>query len=401
MTQAFNFLMSSRVVAGENAMDQTAQLCRDIGIRKLLVVTDSVIQKTPFMAKLKLQLVAEFESLYTFDECGIDARVAQVNEVCRLITEKGIDGVLGVGGGSVICTAKAAALAVMNGSDCYALKGKFKHDAAPLRTVMIPTTAGSGSEVSQFSIVKDDARHEKFSVGGPQCFPTLAILDPATLATLPQRPAALAAIDALTHAVEAMFTDTTSPVSDALALSAIEMLGKSIRPSILKGDPSARLDNLIGSSLANMACGNARLGLCHVLSWPLESEFGLAHGQGMASLLSVVFAFNAEVAPDRAIKVASALGFKKCNDAAEAITYVTKFLEELYSDLGIGKGIPLNQIDVSRLQEMVGQSVFVFSRGRTVAPLPHNQDTLIVSPNIRPATIAQGAELLRLALAKD
>lgn len=397
MSAPFVFQAATRLVAGSGALGQAAQSCIDLGMRRPLLVTDAVIAATAFGQQLRQDLQAAFGSVMVFADCGIDARVAQIDALAAQMRSADIDGVLGLGGGSVICTAKAAALVATNGGQCRLLRGRTRHAQAPLPTVMVPTTAGSGSEVSQFSIVKDDERHDKFSVGGPQCFPALALLDPATLATLPRRPAALAAVDALSHAVEALFTDCGSPVSDALALAAIERLAVSIRPSILEGDAAARLDNLIGASLANMACGNAKLGLCHALSWPLEAEFGLPHGQGMAALLPVVFAFNAPAAPQQAQRVAAALGLGQGGDAADAAPQVVAFLARLYRDLELPPTLPAHCVAPDRVEEMAQRAVTALARGRPVPALPHGPATPIVSPNLRPATVAQGAQLLRQA----
>lgn len=396
---SFAFHMPTRIVAGQASLSRLPDLLRDLGVRRALLVTDPIIARQGFAVAVRDAMDAAGLLGGVDAACGVDARVAQCDDLAQRIVAQGIDGVVGLGGGSVICAAKAAALAAANGCDTAALKGVVRHAKPPLPQIMIPTTAGSGSEVSQWSLVKDDARHEKYGVGGPQCFPDIALLDPATLATLPRRPAALAAVDALSHAVEAMFTDSTSPVSDALALAAIRHLSRSLRASILDGDAEARLENLLGASLANMACGNARLGLCHALFMPIEAEFGVEHGLGMAALLPGVFAFNAVAAPTRAAEVIAAFGLETHGTPQDLAGRLEAHLHALYVDLGIPPRLPAAALDRARLPEMATRAVTSLARGRAVPPVPHGPATLIVCPNIRPASVEEGSALLEAAMA--
>lgn len=393
MTHAF--LMPTRLLAGHGALRHLATEVSAIGARRLRVFTDAVIGATPFAQEAVASLRAAGLSVTVSDACGVDARLAQMEAEAAILVAEGAEAVVAVGGGSVMGLAKGAALAATNGGLIRPLRGRTWFDSDPLPAVMVPTTAGSGSEVSQYVVGKDDAAHRKFSVGGRQCFPRLAILDPAALATLPRRPAALAAVDALTHAVEAYFTDATSPVSDALALDAAGRLHRSLRSSILAGDPDARLENLIASSMANMACTNAGLGLCHSLSSPLEAAFDLPHGIGVAALLPPVFAFNAAAHPDRARAVAAALGAAAFDDPVRATRAA---LLSLYADLGLPPGLPGAAIDTSRMDEMAVRAVTALSRGRTHDG-PVLSDTIILSQNLRPATVSDGLAIYREALA--
>ena len=202
------------------------------------------------------------------------------------VRREGLDGVVCIGGGSVMCTGKGVAIVATNNKpmrDCTGV-GRFSTKALPM--IMVPTTAGSGSEVSQWTIVKDEERHLKLLGGGPLSFPDAAVLDPVTLGSLPMHVAVLPAVDALTHGVEAYLSGIASPLTDAVALAAVRLQAGSMRASINSDDPAAREENLVASCMANVACGNARLGHAHALSLPLEGQLDLAHPVGVGVLYS-------------------------------------------------------------------------------------------------------------------
>ncbi len=180
---------------------------------------------------------------------------------------------------------KGVAIVAANGTTLRDHLGAGNFDRPALPMVMVPTTAGSGSEVSQFTIVKDEERHLKLLAGGPLSFPAVAVLDPAVLATLRGSAAVLPAVDALTHAIEAYLSDLASPLTDALALESARLQAASMRASILDGDEAARADNLLASAMSNIACGNARLSHAHALSLPLEGHLDLAHPLGVGTLV--------------------------------------------------------------------------------------------------------------------
>lgn len=394
-----NYFMPTRIVAGRGVLRALPTLLKDVKIKRPMIFTDPIIAKTAFFQSVLDDLAHSDIAFELSDQCPVDARLTHMNSETGRIIAAGVDGVIGIGGGSVMCAAKGAALAATNGGVIGPLRGRFSFEQDPLPMIMVPTTAGSGSEVSQWTVAKDDIEHKKFSVGGPQNFPRIAVLDPATLETLPPKVAALAAIDALTHAIEAFFTTMTSPISDALALDAVGRLSRSLRGSILAGDPDARLENLMASAMANMACTNAGLGLCHSLSSPLESNFNIVHAIGVGSLLPRVFAFNAEVAPERARALATALGVPADGPIAGVTQRVVVELEMLYADLGLPSRIDSNLIDMSRIEEMAVLAVTAISRGRKPDG-PITADTTIICPNLRPGTVADGVRLYEASIGR-
>ena len=252
-----------------------------------------------------------------------------------------------------MCTGKGIAIVATNRKpmrDCTGV-GRFDRKALPM--IMVPTTAGSGSEVSQWTIVKDEERHLKLLGGGPLSFPDAAILDPVTLASLPMRVAALPAVDALTHGVEAYLSGIASPLTDAIALGAVREQYGSLRASINSDDPAAREANLIASCMANVACGNARLGHGHALSLPLEGHLDLPHPYGVGVLLPHVITFNLAVLPHKVAPLAEALEVEVAGlTRAEMIAACDANVRSLYADIGFPERFTAEQVPRQRVREM-------------------------------------------------
>ena len=188
------FYMPTRIVAGQGSLDTIGAVARDLRMSRVLLVSDPVISKQDFHARALSALEEAGLKVSRFDECGIDARCSHIDDQGERVRREGIDGVICIGGGSVMCTGKGIAIVATNRKpmrECTGI-GQFDHRALPM--IMVPTTAGSGSEVSQWTIVKDEERHLKLLGGGPLSFPDAAILDPITLRSLPMRIAALPAV---------------------------------------------------------------------------------------------------------------------------------------------------------------------------------------------------------------
>ncbi len=189
--------------------------------------------------------------------------------------------------------------------------------------------------MSQWTIVKDEVRHLKLLGGGPLSFPDAAILDPVTLRSLPMHVAALPAVDALTHGVEAYLSGIASPLTDAVALAAVRLQAASLRASINSDDDRAREDNLVASCMANIACGNARLGHGHALSLPLEGHLDLPHPYGVGVLLPHVVTFNLAVLPAKVRPLAEALEVETAGlSRQETIAACAEAIRALYADIG-------------------------------------------------------------------
>ena len=396
------FFMPTRIVSGAASLATIGSLARDLGMSRVLVVSDPVISAQPFHAEALASLEIAGLPLSRFDECGIDARCSHIDAQGERVRQDGIDGIVCIGGGSVMCTGKGIAIVATNHKpmrDCTGV-GRFDRKALPM--IMVPTTAGSGSEVSQWTIVKDEERHLKLLGGGPLSFPDAAILDPVTLASLPMRVAALPAVDALTHGVEAYLSGIASPLTDAVALGAVRLQYGSLRASINSDDPAAREANLVASCMANIACGNARLGHGHALSLPLEGHLDLPHPFGVGVLLPHVIAFNLVVLPQKVVPLAEALEVQHAGRTrAAVIEACADSIRLLYADIGFPERFTPEQLPRDRVGEMARRAVpglYAGIAAQDFDPATAGDHTVIACPSARKMTVAQAEAIFERCL---
>ena len=398
-----NFYMPTRIVAGPEALGTIGTLARDLKMSRVLVVSDPVISRQPFHADALAGLAEAGIAVSRFDECGIDARCSHIDDQGERVRREGVDGVVCVGGGSVMCTGKGIAIVATNEKPMRECTGVGRFDRKALPMIMVPTTAGSGSEVSQWTIVKDEERHLKLLGGGPLSFPDAAILDPVTLRSLPMKVAALPAVEALTHGVEAYLSGIASPLTDAVALAAVRLQLGSLRASINSDDERARADNLVASGMANVACGNARLGHGHALSLPMEGHLDLPHPYGVGVLLPHVTVFNLAVLPDKVKPLAEALEVETAGlTRAEAIEACADSIRALYADIGFPDRFAPDQLPRQRVREMAERAVpglyaGIAAEGFDTASV--NDDTVVASPAARKMTVRQAQRMFEDCLA--
>ena len=390
-----SYYMPTRIVSGVGSLDCLALLAKDLGLGSVLVVSDPVISQQAYYSKAVNSLEAAELRVFRFERCEVDARVSQIDAEAEGIKRDGVDGLVCIGGGSVMCAGKGMAIAAANGKSIRACTGVGNFTRRALPMIMVPTTAGSGSEVSQWTVVKDEENHAKLVCGGPLSFPDVAVLDPAVLASLPMRIAAATGVDALTHALEAYTSSMSSAITDAIALEAIRLQMASLRRSVCAdNDMEARNANLIASTMANMACGNARLGHAHALSLPLESLVDMPHPLGVGVLMPHVLAFNLMVLPEKAIRVAGALGVRDGVGLSQgdAITASIASLRQLYDDIGFPQKWSEDQVPRNRLRQMAERAVpglYAGSDGIAGVGTDVDDYTLIVSPAPRKMTVRQ------------
>ena len=397
-----SFYMPTRIVAGSGALATIGTLARDLRMSQVLVVSDPVISAQGFHAEALAALAEAGIAVARFDECGIDARCSHIDQQGERVRREGIDGVVCIGGGSVMCTGKGIAIVATNRKPMAECTGVGRFDRKALPMIMVPTTAGSGSEVSQWTIVKDEERHLKLLGGGPLSFPDAALLDPATLRSLPMHVAALPAVDALTHGVEAYLSGIASPLTDAVALAAVRLQHASLRASITADDDRARADNLVASCMANIACGNARLGHGHALSLPLEGQLDLPHPYGVGVLLPHEMSFNLAVLPEKVRPLAEALGVGTAGlSRQEMIAACAEAVRALYADIDFPDRFTAEQLPRDRVREMAARAVpglYAGIAAQGFDPATAHDRTVIASPAARRMTVRQAEEIFERCL---
>jgi alcohol dehydrogenase len=235
----FTFYLPTRVIHGPHSTEETGREFKALGAKKALVVTDKGVKGAGLVEGVLDSLQKTGLSYVIFDEVEEDPGGSTVGRGAKLALMEQCDGIVVVGGGSPICAGRGIGVVVTNGGEIREYAGFNKATKHPLPLIAIPTTAGSGAEVSQFIVLKDEVMHTKMSVGSPMYFPKVAILDPLLLKTLPFWQTVVSGVDALGHAVEAYLTTQCTPITDACALQAVGMLYHNLRPG-RKGGMSHR-----------------------------------------------------------------------------------------------------------------------------------------------------------------
>ncbi|WP_447778917.1 iron-containing alcohol dehydrogenase [Aeromonas veronii] len=295
MSRYYDFFCPVKLLAGEQALEQLASELASLGARRPLLLTDKGVNATG-LATLLANVLAEGELPVAaiWDEIPADSSTAVVERIAKRYRELDCDSLVALGGGSVIDTAKAVNILTSMGGDHlldYSGAGCLTRPLKPL--AVVPTTAGTGSEVTLVAVIKDEASGRKVPFTSPFLLPQLAVLDPRLTQGLPLNITAATAMDAMTHAIEAFIGTAKNPVSDALALMAVEKIASAL-PQIIHEpqNKQLRLQLAEGSTLAGMAFSNSMVGLVHALGHSLGARCHLPHGLCMNLFLPTVLDYN-------------------------------------------------------------------------------------------------------------
>lgn len=307
-------------------------------VKKILVITDPFLKDIGLTDKITKPLEDAGYSTTIYTEVVPEPPLAIGEKLVAYTRDNKFDMVIGVGGGSALDLTKLAGVLAShegNVADYLNLTGTKQVSKKGLPTILIPTTSGTGSEVTNISVLslettKDVIAHD-FLVAD------VAIVDPALTISLPPKVTAATGVDALTHAVEAYISKNTSPVSDALAIQAIRLISNAIRPAVLNGeDKQARIDMSYGSYLAGIAFFNAGVAGVHALAYPIGGQFHIAHGDSNAVLLPYVMGYIRQSCEKRLKDIYDAMGFSSANLSQEDASYkCIAELKRLVEDVGI------------------------------------------------------------------
>lgn len=335
----FSFETTPKILCEDGAALKLAEFLANMGVARPFIVTDAGLVQAGVVAPILQALNAAGVAATVFSDVLADPPEASVMASVAAARDAGADGVVGLGGGSSMDTAKLVALLAGTDQalpDIYGI-GLARGPRLPL--VQLPTTAGTGSEVTNIAIVTtpDD---QKKGVVSPLLYPDAAILDAALTVGLPPRVTAMTGIDAMVHAIEAYTTrHKKNPVSDSLAVAALKLLHANIRRVIADGsDLPARRAMLQGSLLAGMAFANAPCAAVHALAYPIGGIFHAPHGLSNALVLEPVLRFNLPVAAPLYAELAAAIGLKP--DAAAFVDEIAALtaempMEQRLSELGV------------------------------------------------------------------
>ncbi len=308
----FEFSLPTKLVFGIGILENLGETVKPFGKRKAILVTDEILVKTGLVEKVKSGFKGtSIKIAATFDQVPPNSTIDTVEKCAALATKKGCDMFIAVGGGSVIDTAKVANLLAVKGGSLQDHMGAYLlgSDETLLPAIVIPTTAGTGSEVTKVAVIADPENDVKLPFAEAQFLPHLAILDPTMTVSMPGKLTAMTGMDALTHAIEAYVDKEWSPASDALALHAITLISGNILQACAKPDDlQARGAMQVGSFLAGVAFSHSMVGMVHGIAHALGGVYHIPHGLANALILPEVMAHNLEARIDRYADIAIAMG---------------------------------------------------------------------------------------------
>lgn len=335
VTHAISVPRTMRIGGGSVA--RAGEVLNDLGARRPLIVTDAFLVSTGQVDKLVASLEGAGASAAVYSDTVPDPTTDSLAPARAALAAHRADSVVGFGGGSPMDTAKALAVLGVNDKPMREFKAPNLYNGPALPIVAIPTTAGSGSEATQFTVITDSATDEKMLCIGTSFLPIAAIIDYRLTMSMPARLTADTGIDALTHAVEAYVSRKANAFSDGLCLLAVRAIGQNIRRVVADGsDEQARAAMMIAATQAGMAFSNSSVALIHGMSRPIGAHFHVAHGLSNAMLFPAVTRYSIDGALDRYADCARAMGMAGEHDPSTAAA--AKFVEgisELCRDLAV------------------------------------------------------------------
>lgn len=303
---------------GAGALSKLPSIVQSLGGKKPLIITDKMMVKLGYIERIQNLLSTAGLSADIFDGTEPEPTAASIEAGVQCVLNNNYDVIIALGGGSPIDSAKAIAILGKHGGNIRDYKFPRQVNEAGIPIIAIPTTAGTGTEVTRFTIITDEKNDEKMLCVGIGFMPLAAIVDVNLTLSLPPRITADTGIDALTHAIEAYVSQKASPFSDSQALSAMRLIGPHLKRAYDNGnDIEAREAMMLGSTLAGVAFSSASVALVHGMSRPIGAFFHVPHGLSNAMLLPSVTAFSIPSAPERYFDCARAIGVASTADSTE------------------------------------------------------------------------------------
>ncbi len=379
-----NFQIKTRILFGKRGLSALGELARETGARKYLLVADPALETSGFVAEAGTILEQAGLAGQTFLGVEPEPYLDNADSAADLGRDIGAELVIGMGGGSAMDTAKAAAAVITNGGKAEAYIGLNRVELPSLSTVMVPTTAGTGAEVTFTAVFTNRENKAKGGINSPYLFPDVALLDPELTLGLPPDVTAATGMDALTHAVESVTSRSSSVFTEALALTAVRLIAGNLRRAVFHGqDIEARENMLMGSLLAGLALADAGVGAAHALAYPLGGNYRIPHGLANAILIPHVMEFNLPAAERPLSLIATSMGEcvagLSCRTAAAA---AVEAVRTLCKDIGIPSD--LSELGVPRADI----PLLVEGALKVTRPVENNPRTL---GKVEAATIYQRA----------
>lgn len=290
----FNFKIPQNIIFGMGSLAQLPELLVESGSNHVFLISDGGLAKLGVVEKIESIIQNSGITCTTYLGVLPNPTVSIVDEATALYTQCGATSIVALGGGSSMDVAKTVGVLANYGGSITQYEGNFKVPGPIVPMIAIPTTAGTGSEVTASAVITDESRNYKLSVFSYELLPRYALLDPALIMTAPASIAASCGVDALIHAMEAYISTKATPFSDAMAEKAMELIGANLRRFVAnRQDEDAACAMMLGCNFAGIAFAWARLGNVHAMSHPVSGYLHVAHGVANSILLPTVLEYNA------------------------------------------------------------------------------------------------------------
>jgi alcohol dehydrogenase class IV len=350
-----------KIISADGCLSGLSDEVDRLGARRPLIVTDPGIVAAGILDKITGPLEEKGVPYSVFDGVEPDPKIRNIVEAAEVIKKGNHDLLIGLGGGSSIDAAKAAAILSVNEVDLREFQGpREEYPQRPLPLITIPTTAGTGSEVSSASVIVDEEKQYKMYFKSPQIFAKVVFLDASILVGIPSPLAAATGIDTLTHALEAYLNPNRTAASEAMSLGSIGLVFSNLRPFVANTHRQENAQNMLNASwLAGVSMTTAGLGLVHALAHPLGVKGKIHHGLACALVLPHVLRFNWLADSDRYLPLALAMDwtiraeYPKHTDVGQM---VIQEVEELLSDIGIPKRLSDIQTSLDDVNAVVDEA---------------------------------------------
>ncbi len=332
----FSFSIPQNIIFGPGSLKRLPELAARLQKRKALIISGPHLNRIGMVARCQAALSAAGMKSDAFTQTEGNPSTETVEKAAEKYKSCGADFIVAFGGGSPLDVAKAVAVLVTYGGKITEYEGGGRVPGPVVPMIAIPTTAGTGSEVTTFSVITDHSRNYKLTVSSSYLLPAYAILDPNLIASVPTGTAAACGVDALVHALEAYISLAASPFSDMFALKALQVIGKNLRAYVAnRKDEVAAEGMMLGSLFAGIAFSHARLGNVHAMSHPVSAYFDVAHGVANAILLPTVVSYNALADQGKYYDIYRCVAKKPVSEGMFSAEMLADALRTLNRELGI------------------------------------------------------------------
>lgn len=356
--KGFTFRSPAITVTGEYCVSQLGETLRELGATHVLLVADKLVHQLGLVAGCEQAIIGAGIGLTLFTDVDGEPDTAIINLGIKALKQSHADFVVGIGGGSALDAAKGmAVMADHQGPLSDLVIGGIASRKVGLGA--IPTTAGTGSEATDITVIKDLEHGIKVPVKGPALVPDFALLDPALMLGVPAEVTAATGIDTLTHAIEAYVSRNTNPLSKAYAYHAVETVIKALPVAVGCGDDlDMRYEMSVAAYKAGMAFSNAGLGLTHAIAHQIGAHYHIPHGVANAILLPYVMAFNALSCEKGYAELATAMGSKRESmTRRECCNAVIQTVRRLVEDLGLPNTLTVYNVNASDFPQLAEQAM--------------------------------------------